>query len=245
VRVENAFFSYYKLCVKHGGLCSTTHCATRNATGTSGRQIAGDRGEKDQESRVETAGYFTEQKMNDFIKKALPWIGAAATGNVPALVAMAAGALSDATGIKVDPNQMAIAEAVNKATPEQLAQMKVADDDFKLKMQALGFQHIEEIERMAQADRSDARGREIKTGDSWTPRLLASVVVIGWITVQYFLLTHIIDPSMREMIARVLGTLDSALMLVLSYYFGSSAGSQAKNALLANPPQPPFSKVGL
>jgi hypothetical protein len=38
---------------------------------------------------------------------------------------------------------------------------------------------------------------------------------------------------MRELIARVLGTLDSALMLVLSYYFGSSAGSAEKNQIMA------------
>jgi hypothetical protein len=37
---------------------------------------------------------------------------------------------------------------------------------------------------------------------------------------------------MRELVARVLGTLDGALMLVLSYYFGSSSGSQAKDDLL-------------
>jgi hypothetical protein len=52
--------------------------------------------------------------------------------------------------------------------------------------------------------------------------------------VQWFLLTHIIDGSMRELIARVLGTLDGALMLVLSFYFGSSAGSQAKDTMIHN-----------
>jgi hypothetical protein len=51
--------------------------------------------------------------------------------------------------------------------------------------------------------------------------------------VQGFLLTHVIDGTMRELIARVLGTLDSALMLVLSYYFGSSAGSAEKNQIMA------------
>lgn len=171
--------------------------------------------------------------MNDFLKKALPWIGAAASGNIPALVAMAASTLSDATGIKIDPNQDAISQAVSRATPEQMLLLKQADNDFALKMQALGINHHEELERMAASDRASAREREVKTGDSWTPRLLAALVVVGWLTVQYFLLTNVIDATMRELVARVLGTLDGALMLVLAYYFGSSAGSAAKNEMLA------------
>jgi len=64
------------------------------------------------------------------------------------------------------------------------------------------------------------------------PSILSVLVVVAWVLVQFFLLNHIIDASMRELVARVLGTLDGALMLVLSYYFGSSSGSQAKDDLL-------------
>jgi hypothetical protein len=64
------------------------------------------------------------------------------------------------------------------------------------------------------------------------PPILSVLVVVAWVLVQFFLLSHVIDASMRELVARVLGTLDGALMLVLSYYFGSSSGSQAKDELL-------------
>ena len=171
--------------------------------------------------------------MNDFIKKALPWIGAAATGNVPALVAMAASQLSQSFGTDIAPTADAIVKAVQGATPEQLLSMKQADNDFAIKMQAMGFAHLEELQQVAATDRADARNREIKTGDSRTPQILAALVLVGWLTVQGFLLTHVIDASMRELIARVLGTLDSALTLVLSYYFGSSAGSAEKNQIIA------------
>jgi hypothetical protein len=70
------------------------------------------------------------------------------------------------------------------------------------------------------------------TTGSFVPPLLSVLVVVAWTTIQYFLLTHVIDPSMRELVARVLGTLDGALMLVLSFYFGSSSGSQAKDQML-------------
>jgi len=171
--------------------------------------------------------------MNDFIKKALPWIGAAATGNVPALVAMAASQLSQSFGTDIAPTADAIVKAVQGATPEQLLSMKQADNDFAIKMQAMGFAHLEELQQVAATDRADARNREIKTGDSRTPQILAALVLVGWLTVQGYLLTHVIDGSMRELIARVLGTLDSALTLVLSYYFGSSAGSAEKNQIIA------------
>ena len=64
------------------------------------------------------------------------------------------------------------------------------------------------------------------------PPILSVLVVVAWVLVQFFLLNHVIDASMRELVARVLGTLDGALMLVLSYYFGSSSGSQAKDDLI-------------
>lgn len=170
----------------------------------------------------------------DFLSKVLPWIGAAATGNVPMLASMAASAVGDALGVKIDGAQPnAVQAAIAQATPEQLAALKQADHDFSIKMQAMGFAHAEELARLAMADTQNAREREIRTGDSLTPRILAGLVVVGWLIVQGFLLTNIIDPSMRELIARVLGTLDAALTLVLSYYFGSSAGSKEKTQLMA------------
>ena len=86
--------------------------------------------------------------MLDFLKKALPWIGAAATGNVPALITMAAKTVGDIIGQDVAPEADAIASAVAGASPEQIAQMRQADNDFKLKMQALGFQHVEEMAKL-------------------------------------------------------------------------------------------------
>ncbi len=169
-----------------------------------------------------------------FLKKAAPWITAAATGNVPALVSMAAKTVSDVVGGKAGTSADSIAAAVAGATPEQLQALKQADNDFALKMQALGFQHVEELEQLAAADRANAREREIQVKDK-TPRILAAVVVIlvfageGW----YF--THGAPSNASpELIGRILGTLDSALILVLSYYFGSSAGSDRKTEILAN-----------
>ena len=81
----------------------------------------------------------------EFLKQVLPWIGAAATGNVPMLVSMAAGELSSALGVNVNPEAEAIRQAFQGATPEQLQAVKQADQDFALKMQALGYDSIEKF----------------------------------------------------------------------------------------------------
>lgn len=169
-----------------------------------------------------------------FAKKAIPWIGAAATGNVPVLVAMASQAVSDALGVKVEATPTAIANAVAGATPEQMIALKEAENTFSLRMKELNYKEVTELYAAEVTDRNGAREREAKVGDN-TNRLLAFLIVLAWMIVQGFLLTHVVDSTMRELVARVLGTLDAALTMVLSYYYGSSRGSDAKTQILAYP----------
>jgi hypothetical protein len=81
-------------------------------------------------------------------------------------------------------------------------------------------------------DRKSARQREVDTKDE-TPKILAAVVVVAWVFIQWHLINNSVPHDMREIIMRVLGTLDAALVMVLNYYFGSSASSKQKDATLA------------
>lgn len=126
--------------------------------------------------------------------------------------------------------QEEVEAAVTGMKPADLVRLREIDAEFKKSMVEAGIK----LEAIASADRDSARQREIKTGDSWTPRGLAILVVVGWMAVQGFLLNHVIDGTMRELIARVLGTLDGALMLVLSYFFGSSANSKQKDDIITH-----------
>ena len=170
--------------------------------------------------------------MNDFFKTILPWLGAAATGGVPALIGMAAKTVGDAIGKDVKSTADAIATAVAGATPEQMIALKKADQDFALQMQSLGFDHERQLEQIAQTDRASARQREMTVKD-YTPSVLAACVIVAWAFVQYILLTTVIEASMRELVSRMLGTLDAALMAVLYYYFGSSSSSAHKNTIIS------------
>jgi len=160
----------------------------------------------------------------DWLKSIAPTIATALGGP---LAGMAVEAVSKAIG--VDPSEVQNTINSGKMTADQIASLQTAEIALKARAQEMGL----DFEKLAVADRASARQMQIST-NSFVPPTLSIMIVVAWSAVQYFLLTHIIDPSMRELIARVLGTLDGALMLVLSFYFGSSSGSQAKDAMIHN-----------
>ena len=173
-------------------------------------------------------GSFLGCRM-DWLKKAAPYLVTALAGNVPALAAMAAKDIAQVIG--ADDSVEAVKSALESGamTHEQLVQMKTLDTDFQTRMAELGYKSLADMEQIAANDRANAREREIKTGDSWTPRILAAVVITGWFVLQWYMLAHIVPQEMREIVIRGLGTLDMAVGLVLGYYFGSSSGSQTKD----------------
>jgi hypothetical protein len=157
----------------------------------------------------------------DILKTFGPLIGSVAPTIATALggpvAGMAVKAVSNALFGHQDASDEEIKLALANPTADQLAALKKIDADFKVQMKALDI----DLEQIAAKDRDSARNMAIMTHD-WTPRILAVVVVAAWGITTWYLLQNVIEPSMREIIARVLGNLDSALVLVLSYYFGSA-----------------------
>ena len=148
------------------------------------------------------------------IENVAPTIATALGGPV---AGMAVKALSSALLGHEGGSEDDITAALANATPDQITALKKIDADFKVQMKKLDI----DLVKIAADDRASARDMAANT-HSYTPSVLSYVTVICWAIIQYYLFTHIIDPSMRELIARVLGTLDGALMLVLSFWFGSS-----------------------
>ena len=122
-------------------------------------------------------------------------------------------------GLSDDASENEVNTAIQNATPEQLIALKKLDQEFKVQMKQLDI----DLAKITTSDKDSARKREIETKD-YTPRIRAYIICGLYVGVQYFLFTHVVDPSMREMIMRALGTLDAILGLVFSYYFGSSIG---------------------
>lgn len=162
-----------------------------------------------------------------------PWIGAAATGGVPALVGMAAAQLSSTFGQEVAGTADAIAQAVSGATPDQMLALKQADNEFKTTMQRLGFEHIQSLEKVAADDRASARAMHTANKDHITPTL-AVVISAAFFAAIYFLLTMNVEikAEMRDVAMILLGTLAAAFTQVLNFYFGTSAGSKDKTDII-------------
>lgn len=167
----------------------------------------------------------------DFAKKALPWLAAAASGNVPVLVALAADVVGKATGTTVEATKEAVATAIAGASQEDLVVMKVEENNFALKMQELGYKKYTDLVAADNADRDSARKREMVVKDS-TTKYLAYFIAIIWAALNCVLLTKAIPTGSEQLVARLLGTLDAALMAVLYYYFGSSQSSAIKTDAL-------------
>lgn len=168
----------------------------------------------------------------DFLKKAFPFLSVAASAFSGPVGIAGANVLGAILG--KDVKQTGLADELTKLTLSEEGRLKAAEAEqaFKLAMERMGFAHAEELEKVAASDRASARDREVKTGDK-TPKILAATVVGAYFIVQTVLLFHVVEPTMRELVARVLGTLDASLMLVLGYYFGSSAGSAKKDDALS------------
>jgi len=160
----------------------------------------------------------------DWLKSIAPTIATAIGGPLGGL---AYEAVSKVLGVSQDDAQKMLTDG--KLSSDQIAAVQQAEIALKAKAQELNLN----FEKLAVEDRSSARQMQIAT-QSWVPPLLAVLIVAVWSTTQYFMFTHVIPDTMREMVSRVLGTMDGALMLVLSFYYGSSSGSQAKDQMIHN-----------
>ena len=128
------------------------------------------------------------------------------------LAGMAVSALAERFGVEDE------VEAVTKAIK--------SDPEAAIKLKQLEIDKFKAV----LADKDSARNREATIATSekaplinkLVSPLLALIVVVAWVGIQYTLLNTTVPQEMRELVARVLGTLDGALMVILSYYFGAS-----------------------
>lgn len=171
--------------------------------------------------------------MKDFLKKAFPFI-ATAIGTVGGpLGQTAAAALGKALGVdKTDPTPGELAAAFVNATPEQIAAAQAAEHDFQLKMQQAGYEHVEDMAKIDAGDRASARAREIAVRDR-IPAILALSITFGFFGLLFLIVFYPLPDASQKVLDIMIGTLGTAWVGVVTYYFGSSAGSAAKTALLA------------
>lgn len=161
----------------------------------------------------------------DWLKQIAPTIASALGGP---LAGMAVSAISKAVG--VDPDQVGDMISNNKLTAEQIAQIKIAEIELQKQAQELGLNFAKlEVE-----DRKSAREMQATTR-SMMPPVLAGTVTVGFFGILVLMFLGQVD-SNNPAILMMLGSLGTAWTGIIAYYFGSSAGSQAKTEMLSKAP---------
>jgi hypothetical protein len=169
----------------------------------------------------------------DLLKTFGPLLGSVAPTLATALGGPLAGlavkSLSKALLGAEDFSEEAVMEAMATATPEQLAAVKKIDADFKVQMKSLDI----DLERIAVDDRKSARTMQTETKD-WIPRALAISVTLGYFGIIAYVLVSGLPVNGSEVLLMLLGTLSAGWTGVMAFYFGSSSGSQKKDAMIHN-----------
>ena len=143
------------------------------------------------------------------------------------LAGVAVKAIAEGLGLGDAATEADVAKAVAAASPETLVKLKEIEAAFATRMAELGVDY----ERIAAEDRDSARRRETAIGGLIVPTL-AVLLIGGFLGMSAALLFGwaVADSTMA---GAVIGYVSAKAEQVVSYYFGSSAGSKAKTDLMA------------
>lgn len=167
----------------------------------------------------------------NFLSKIAPFLSSA-LGLAGPWGALAGSVLKAATGAKSG-DSTDIELALSKATPDQIAAIKKAEEDFQVQMKALDIKSVDDLEQMANEDRANARNREIQVRDH-TPEFLASMITFGFFGTLWWVFVHGVAPTVHDLAMTMVGTLGTAWIGVCSYYFGSSRNADKNSQTLSD-----------
>ena len=159
----------------------------------------------------------------EWLKQVAPTIATALGGP---LAGMAVSAISKALG--VDEKDVGDLINNNKLTADQIAQVKLAEIELQKQAQELGLN----FEKLAVDDRKSAREMQAATR-SIVPPALAACVTVGFFAILGGMMFGKMSVADNTALTMMLGSLGTAWTGIIAYYFGSSAGSQAKTDLLS------------
>jgi hypothetical protein len=158
--------------------------------------------------------------MMDWLKTIAPTIATALGGP---LAGLAIEAVSKAVGI--DPKDVQSTISEGKLSSDQIMLLKQAEIDMAARAQEMGL----DFAKLNVEDRKSAREMQAETR-SYIPAILAVTVTVGFFGILIGMMTETFKTSDALML--MLGSLGTAWTGIIAFYFGSSAGSQAKDDLL-------------
>jgi hypothetical protein len=126
---------------------------------------------------------------------------------------MAANMIADVLG--VPNNQKSIEQAIQNATPEQMLELKKAEQAFEVQMKELDVDVFE----LEVADKQNARSMFSK---DWTARIIGLFTIGGFLGYIFLVTLQPPEQNSEALINLVLGYLGGLASAIISFYFGAS-----------------------
>lgn len=165
--------------------------------------------------------------LKQILRTAAPMLGTALGGPFGAVAGkLVAEALGNP---EAKPDEIARALAV--ATPEQMMQLKQAEQDFQARMAAMGFDNAQKLAALDVDDRKSARDMQVSQR-SYIPAVLSIITVIGFFGLLIGAAAGVVTLTGSDVLMLLLGVLARETASVYAFWLGSSSGSQQKTELL-------------
>lgn len=126
---------------------------------------------------------------------------------------MAANMIADVLGVPND--QKSIETAIQNATPEQMLELKKAEQAFEVQMKELDVDVFE----LEVADKQNARSMFSK---DWTARIIGIATIAGFLGYIFLVTLQPPEQNSEALINLVLGYLGGLASAIISFYFGAS-----------------------
>jgi hypothetical protein len=170
--------------------------------------------------------------FSDVLKKAWPFIATASSLGGP-LGEIGASALGKIIGADVKPGDLANKLSALATSEQGRLQLDAAEKGFQETMTKMGFENAEALAKIAAEDRASARAMQTQVR-SWIPGSLAVFVTIGFFGILMLMFKYQPPAAAHDALMLMLGSLATAWISVVTYYFGSSDGSARKTEIMAN-----------
>lgn len=124
---------------------------------------------------------------------------------------------SAGVNLEGDDPEKGLKNYIKQATPEQLAAIKAADNQFKLDMEKMGI----DLAQIEAEDRKNARAMQIKTKSKLVP-FLALFITMACFSLPSLLFFKDMPTENRDLINNLFYLLVGHASSVVTFYFGSS-----------------------
>jgi hypothetical protein len=148
--------------------------------------------------------------LKNIVGAVAPTLGTALGGP---MAGMAGNMIAEVLGVPNNPK--AIEKGIAEATPEQMLELKKAEQEFEVQMKELDV----DVFKLETQDKQDARS---KFNKDWTARIMGIATVGGFLGYIFLVTLQPPEQNSEALINLVLGYLGGLASAVISFYFGAS-----------------------